>query len=54
MEERKFMVLEGETVLASEMTLHAALIFIKAYLDEYYNEKIPLTITEIPKESEEI
>ena len=46
MEEKKYMVLEGNNILASNMTFNMAIVFIKGYRDTYYNEKLDLTIRE--------
>jgi len=48
MNEKKYKVLEGKTILASDMTIDNALIFIKAYFEKYYNEILTLTIAEMP------
>lgn len=44
--EKKYEVLEGSLVLASNMNFDIALAFIRGYRDTYYNEKINLIIRE--------
>jgi hypothetical protein len=46
MEEKKYTILEGNNILASNMTFDMAIVFIKGYKDTYYNEKLDLTIRE--------
>ena len=52
MNEKKFIVSEGNTTLASEMTLDDALLFIKAYIEKYYMEHLSLRITEMERVKE--
>ena len=52
MDEKKFVVSEGNTTLASEMTLDDALLFIKAYIEKYYCEHLSLRITEMQEVKE--
>jgi hypothetical protein len=47
MSERKYEVYENENRIASNMSLEMALLFIKAYCDEYYNEKVRLTLVKM-------
>lgn len=47
MSERKYEVYENENRIASNMSLETALLFIKAYCDEYYNEKVRLTLVKM-------
>lgn len=44
MNERKFNVVGRDNVIiASRMTIENTLIFVKAYLQEHYNDKIIIT-----------
>lgn len=47
MSDRKYEVYENENKIASNMSLEMALLFIKAYCYEYYNEKVHLTLVEM-------
>lgn len=49
MEEKKYMVLEVNNILASNMTFEMAIVFIRGYRDTYYNEQINLTIKELDR-----
>ena len=51
MEEKQFEIYDNTNRLASNMSLNAALIFIKAYCYEYYNENVNLTLVEMKGES---
>ena len=52
MREKKYKVIdERGCVLASEMSFNMALVFIKGFVDEYYNEHLNLTIKEIVDEN---
>ena len=52
MREKKYKVIdERGCVLASEMSFNMALVFIKGFVDEYYNERLNLTIKEIIDEN---
>ena len=56
MSEELFEVLDGNTVLASRVTMDVAMIIIKGYFEKYYLEKgLSLTITrmEVPDVSYE-
>ena len=47
MSEKKYQVLnERMQILADNMSLEMALLFMKAYTQEYYNEHINLTLSE--------
>lgn len=50
MGEDYYAVYFGEVKLADNMTLGTALLFIKAYLNEYYDDDIHLTIRKVAKE----
>lgn len=53
MGEDLYMVLEGNTILASKMTLDTALIMVKGYFDHYYEEpRLTVTIERMPREWE--
>lgn len=51
MEEKQFEIYDNTNRLASNMSLNTALIFIKAYCYEYYNENVNLTLVEMKGES---
>lgn len=56
MSEELFEILDGNTVLASRVTMDIAMIIIKGYFEKYYEEKrLSLTITrmEVPDVSYE-
>ena len=47
MSEKKYMVIDDRGhVLAGDMNLQTALLLMKAYCEEYYNENIRLTLEE--------
>ena len=46
MSEKKYKVIENNYVIAEGMTLEMALLFMKAYCQEYYMEYITLTLME--------
>lgn len=53
MGEDLYMVLEGNTILASKMTLDTALIMVKGYFEHYYEEpRLTVTIERMPRERE--
>lgn len=53
MGEDLYMVLEGNTILASKMTLDTALIMVKGYFDHYYEEpRLTVTIERLPRKWE--
>lgn len=47
---KKYEVLRGASVLAQGMELDLALLFIRAYCQEYYMEPIKLTLREMEGE----
>lgn len=47
MSEKQYEVYENENRIASNMSLETALLFIRAYCTEYYNEKVRLTLVEM-------
>lgn len=47
---KKYEVMRGASVLAQGMELELALLFIKAYCQEYYMEPIKLTLREMEGE----
>lgn len=47
---KKYEVLRGGSVLAQGMELDLALLFIKAYCQEYYMEQVKLTLREMEGE----
>ena len=48
MNERKYRVIDiFNNVLAENMNLEMALLFLKAYCEEYYLENTPLTLEEM-------
>lgn len=50
MEEQLYTVLEGNTILASNMTIDNAMILVKGYFDKYYLEpRMTLTIERVPR-----
>ena len=60
MESIKYIVLIHNSIVARDMTLETALVLMKALIETYYNEDIPLTImrqpvleTEEPNNTEE-
>lgn len=53
MEENKYRVMERNNILADNMTLDIALLFIQAYYTKYYLENIELKIQKYPKEGED-
>lgn len=60
MESIKYIVLIHNSIVARDMTLETALVLMKALIETYYNEDIPLTImrqpvleTEEPNDTEE-
>ena len=53
MNEKKYKVVDKDGILlVSNMSLEMALLFIKAFTEKYYNEKIYLKLIEI-KDNEE-
>ena len=47
MNERTYCILDlDDRVLASGMTFEMALVFVKGYKDQFYNERLILTIKE--------
>ena len=46
MDEKKYEVLEGNYVLASNMSFDMAIVFIRGYKYTYYKERLNLTIRE--------
>lgn len=46
MSEKKYKVIENNRVIAEGMTLEMALLFMKAYCQEYFMEYITLTLKE--------
>lgn len=51
MEEKQFEIYDNTNRLATNMSLNTALILIKAYCYEYYNENVNLTLVEMKGES---
>lgn len=47
MKEKKYEVLNGTNVLASNMDFQMAIVFIEGYRKVFYNEQLKLTIKEI-------
>lgn len=54
MEEKKYEVLNGIKVLASNMEFEMALVFIEGYRNKFYNEKLELTIREMDRNIEKL
>lgn len=53
MSERKYEVIIDDVRIASDMTIEDALIFVKAYFEEYYNEyRMMLSIREMERVGE--
>lgn len=50
MSEKKYEVLDDRNhVIATEMDLRTALLLIKAYCEEYYMERVTLTLKEMDR-----
>ena len=50
MEEDLYIVLDGNTILASKMTIENAMILVKGYFERYYEEpRLSLTIERMAK-----
>lgn len=50
MNERKYRIIDAfNNVLVENMNLEMALLFLKAYCEEYYLENIKLTLEEIKR-----
>lgn len=47
MSEKKYEVLDGHSVIASNMSLDVAFCLIKGYVDQYFNERVIFTIREM-------
>lgn len=54
MEEKKYEVLNGIKVLASNMEFEMALVFIEGYRNKFYNERLELTIREMDRNIEKL
>ncbi len=52
MTEYVYTVSDGNTLLGTFVDIGAAIIFVKAYFNEYYNEPFRLTIRRVPKNEE--
>lgn len=50
MGEEYYAVYCGDVKIADNMTLGTALLFIKAYFNEYYNDNFDLTIRKVAHE----
>ena len=49
MNEKKYMVLERNNILARAMRIDDALMFMQAYCEKYYMEACELTLREEPR-----
>lgn len=54
MEEKKYEVLNGIKILASNMEFEMALVFIEGYRNKFYDERLELTIREMDRNIEKL
>ena len=51
MNEKQYEVYENENRLASNMNLETAILLIRSYCEQYYSEKVDLTLREMERSS---
>lgn len=47
MSKKKYEVLDGHSVIATNMSLDVAFCLIKGYIDKYFNKRVVFTIREM-------